>query len=83
MAENIINKSVLTDGILALSNYFQEHGYNPPVSMEVDKLAFEKILSESGELYNVDSNRAITEHQFSISGIITIKEAQRMIQDDV
>ena len=69
MAENIINKSVLTDGILALSNYFKEHGY---------KLAFEKILAESAELYNVDSKRAITEHQFSISGIITIKEEQRL-----
>lgn len=77
MAENIINKSVLTDGILALSNYFKEHGYNPPFSIEVDKLAFEKILAESGELYNVDSKRAITEHQFSISDIITIKEEQR------
>jgi hypothetical protein len=76
MAENIINKSVLTDGILALSNYFKEHGYNPPFSIEVDKLAFEKILAESGELYYVDSKRAITEHEFSISGIITVKEEQ-------
>jgi hypothetical protein len=78
MAENIINKSALTDGILALSNYFKEHGYNPPFSIAVDKLAFEKILAESAELYNVDSKRAITEHQFSISGIITIKEEQRL-----
>ena len=76
MAENIINKSVLTDGILALSNYFKEHGYNPPFSIEVDKSAFEKILAESGELYYVDSKKAITEHEFSISGIITVKEEQ-------
>jgi hypothetical protein len=47
MSENIINRSVLTDGILALANYFREHGFNPPISIMVDKLAFEKILSES------------------------------------
>jgi hypothetical protein len=76
MSENIINKSVLTDGIIALENYFKEHGFNPPISIEVDKLAFEKILSESAELYNIDSKKAITEHEFSISKVINIREQQ-------
>jgi hypothetical protein len=76
MAENIINKSVLTDGIIALANYFKEHGFNPPISMEVDKLAFEKILAESAELYNIDSKKAITDHEFSISQVIIIRENQ-------
>ena len=47
MSENIINKSVLIDGIIALANYFKEHGFNPPTSIEVDNIAFEKILAES------------------------------------
>jgi hypothetical protein len=40
----------------------------------VDKLAFEKILSESAELYNIDSKKAIAKHEFSISDVIVIKE---------
>ncbi|HJY09569.1 MAG TPA: hypothetical protein VJ250_01370 [Nitrososphaeraceae archaeon] len=74
MSENTINKSVLTDGIIALANYFKEHGFNPPLSIEVDKLAFEKVLAESAELYNIDSKKAIIEHEFSISQVITIRE---------
>ena len=74
MSENIINRSVLTDGILALANYFREHGFNPPISIMVDKLAFTKLLSESAELYNIDSKKAITKHEFSISDVIVIKE---------
>jgi hypothetical protein len=74
MPENMIDRSVLTDGILALANYFKEHGFNPPISIEVDKLAFQKILAESAELYNIDSKKAITEHKFSISEVILIKE---------
>lgn len=74
MPENMIDRSVLTDGILALANYFKEHGFNPPISIEVDKLAFQKILAESAELYNIDSKKAITEHEFSISEVISIKE---------
>ena len=70
----MIDRSVLTDGILALANYFKEHGFNPPISIEVDKLAFQKILAESAELYNIDSKKAITEHEFSISEVISIKE---------
>jgi hypothetical protein len=74
MPENMIDRSVLTDGILALANYFKEHGFNPPISIEVEKLAFQKILAESAELYNIDSKKAITEHKFSISEVILIKE---------
>jgi hypothetical protein len=59
-----------------LANYFKEHGFNPPISIEVDKLAFEKILAESAELYDIDSKKAITEHEFSISQVIIIREQQ-------
>lgn len=78
MSENIINRSVLTEGILALANYFKEHGFNPPISIKVDKLAFDKILAESAELYNIDSKNAITEHEFSISDVIMIKEESQI-----
>jgi hypothetical protein len=77
MSENVINRSVLTDGILALANYFGEHGFNPPMSVTVDRLAFEKILSESAELYNIDSKKAIAKRRFAISGIIVIKEQKK------
>ena len=77
MSENVINRSVLTDGILALANYFGEHGFNPPMSVTVDRLAFEKILSESAELYNIDSKKAVAKRRFSISGIIVIKEQKK------
>jgi hypothetical protein len=77
MSENIINRSVLTDGILALANYFGEHGFNPPIRIMVDRLAFEKILSESAELYNIDNKKAIAKRCFSISGIIVIKEQKK------
>ena len=74
MPDNMIDRSVLTDGIIALANYFKENGFTPPISIEVDKLAFQKILAESAELYNIDSKKAITEHEFSISEVISIKE---------
>ena len=74
MSESVISRTVLTDGILALANYFREHGFNPPISIIVDKLAFEKILSESAKLYNIDSKKAIAKHEFSISDMIVIKE---------
>jgi hypothetical protein len=77
MSENVINRSVLTDGILALANYFGEHGFNPPMSVTVDRSAFEKILSESAELYNIDSKKAIAKRRFAISGIIVIKEQKK------
>ena len=74
MSDNVINRTVLTDGIFALANYFREQGFNPPTSIVVDKLTFEKILSESAELYNIDSREAIVKHEFSISDMIVIKE---------
>jgi hypothetical protein len=74
MSESVINRTVLTDGILALANYFRDHGFNPPISIMVDKLAFEKILSESAKLYNIDGEKAIAKHEFSISDMIAIKE---------
>ena len=42
--------------------------------IEVDQPTFDKLLAESVELYNIDSKKAITERDFSLSGITIIKE---------
>jgi hypothetical protein len=44
------------------------------VRIEVDQLTFDKLLTESLELYNIDSKKAITEREFPLSGITIIKE---------
>jgi hypothetical protein len=44
------------------------------VRIEVDQPTFDKLLAESVELYNIDSKKAITERDFSLSGITIIKE---------
>ena len=74
MSEDITSRSVLTDAIIALANSFKENGFNPPVRIEVDQLTFDKLLTESLELYNIDSKKAIKEREFSLSGITIIKE---------
>jgi predicted RNA-binding Zn-ribbon protein involved in translation (DUF1610 family) len=77
MSEDITTKSVLTDTIIALANSFKENGFNPPVRIEVDQLTFDKLLTESLELYNIDSKKAIKEREFSLSGITIIKEEKQ------
>jgi isopenicillin N synthase-like dioxygenase len=76
MSEDITTRSVLTDTIIALANSFKENGFNPPVRIEVDQLTFDKLLTESLELYNIDSKKAIKEREFSLSGITIIKEEE-------
>ena len=69
-----IARSVLTDALIALANVFKEAGLNPPKKIEVDRPTFDKLLSESITLYNVDTKKAISEREFSISDIIHIAE---------
>jgi predicted RNA-binding Zn-ribbon protein involved in translation (DUF1610 family) len=76
MSEGITARSVLTDTIIALANSFKENGFNPPVRIEVDQPTFDKLLTESLELYNIDSKKAIKEREFSLSGITIIKEEE-------
>ena len=63
-----------------MANSFKENGFNPPVRIEVDQLTFDKLLTESLELYNIDSKKAIKEHEFSLSGITIIKEKEEQGQ---
>jgi predicted RNA-binding Zn-ribbon protein involved in translation (DUF1610 family) len=78
MSEEITTRSALTDAIIALANSFKENGFNPPVRIEVDQLTFDKLLTESLELYNIDSKKAITEREFALSGITFIKEEDQV-----
>jgi isopenicillin N synthase-like dioxygenase len=78
MSEDITTRSALTDAIIALANSFKENGFNPPVRIEVDQLTFDKLLTESLELYNLDSKKAITEREFALSGITFIKEEDQV-----
>jgi rubrerythrin len=49
------------------------------VRIEVDQLTFDKLLTESLELYNIDSKKAIKEREFSLSGITIIKEEEGQV----
>jgi predicted RNA-binding Zn-ribbon protein involved in translation (DUF1610 family) len=50
------------------------------VRIEVDQLTFDKLLTESLEIYNIDSKKAIKEREFSLSGITIIKEEEEQGQ---
>ena len=68
------SQSILSDAIITLANAFKEAGYNPPNKVEVDSQTFDKQLSESMKLYNIDSKKAIIERKLSIADVITIIE---------
>jgi hypothetical protein len=74
MSEDISSKSVLTDALISLINFFKENGFSSPISVIVKQMTFDKLLAESAELYNIDSKRAIREREFSLAGITMIKE---------
>ena len=46
---------ILTDALITLANAFKEAGLNPPRKIEVDRPTFDKLLSESITLYNIDT----------------------------
>ena len=60
-----IARSVLTDALISLANTFKEAGSNPPKKIVVDKPTFDRLLSESMILYNIDTKKAISKHEFS------------------
>jgi hypothetical protein len=69
MSDILIN-SVLTDALITLAHAFKEAGVNPPKKIEVDSPTFDKLLSESMTLYNIDSKKAVTEREFRLSDTI-------------
>jgi hypothetical protein len=50
--ENIIYNNILTDAVTSLIDTLKQAGYNPPISIQVDKQTFNKLLQEASELYS-------------------------------
>ncbi|HYT02164.1 MAG TPA: hypothetical protein VEL70_04580 [Candidatus Acidoferrum sp.] len=73
MSDNIA-RNVLTDALFSLANAFKEVGLNPPKKILVDRPTFDRLLSESMMLYNIDTKKAISEREFSLSDIILIAQ---------
>jgi hypothetical protein len=80
MSDILIN-SVLTDAVITLAHAFHEAGVNPPKKIEVDSSTFDKLLSESMMLYNIDSKKAISEREFRLSDILLISERSSTSSD--
>ena len=73
MSDNLA-RSILTDALITLANVFKEAGMNPPKKILVDKPTFDKLLAESMAVYNIDTKKAISEREFSLSDIILIAQ---------
>jgi hypothetical protein len=71
--ENFVDTSLLLDAITSLINGFKQAGYNPPISIRVDKWAFDKLLEEASKLYSsINVKDSIENQEFSIANIINI-----------
>jgi hypothetical protein len=71
--ENFVDTSLLLDAITSLIDGFKQAGYNPPISIRVDKWAFDKLLEEASKLYSsINVKDSIENQKFSISKIIDI-----------
>ena len=73
MSDHMV-RSVLTDALVSLAKVFKESGLNPPKKIVVDRTTFDSILSESMMLYNIDTKKAISEREFSLSDIMLIAD---------
>jgi hypothetical protein len=71
--ENIMDNNVLTDAVTSFINSFKQAGYNPPISIQVDKRTFDKLLQEASELYSsINIKDSIENQEFSIANIIKV-----------
>jgi len=82
MSDNL-TRSLLTDALITLAHAFREAGLNPPKKILVDRPTFDKLLSESVALYSIDTKKAVSEREFSLSDIILIAEHSGTTQDSV
>jgi hypothetical protein len=60
---------------------FKEAGLNPPKKIVVDRPTFDRLLSESVMLYNINTKKAISEREFSLSDIILVTEDGMTTED--
>lgn len=71
--ENFVDTSLLLDAITSLIDGFKQAGYNPPISIRVDKWAFDRLLEEASKLYSsINVKDSIENQEFSIANIINI-----------
>jgi hypothetical protein len=48
--ENFVDASLLLDSVTSLIDAFKQAGYSPPISIRVDKRAFDRLLEEASKL---------------------------------
>jgi hypothetical protein len=71
--ENFVDTSLLLDAVTSLIDAFKQAGYNPPISVRVDKRAFDRLLDEASKLYSsINVKDSIANQGFSIANIINI-----------
>jgi hypothetical protein len=71
--ENFVDTSLLLDAITSLIDGFKQAGYNPPISIRVDKWAFDRLLEEASKLYSsINVKDSIENQKFSIANILNI-----------
>ena len=84
--ENFVDISLLLDAVTSLIDSFKQAGYNPPISIKVDKRAFDRLLEEASKLYSsINVKDSIANQEFSIANILNIvldmKEVDNQEQD--
>jgi predicted RNA-binding Zn-ribbon protein involved in translation (DUF1610 family) len=71
--ENFVDTSLLLDAVTSLIDAFKQAGYNSPISIQVDKKAFDKLLEEASKLYSsINVKDSIANKKFSLVNIINI-----------
>ena len=71
--DNFVDTSLLLDAVTSLIDAFKQAGYNPPVSIRVDKQAFDKLLEEASKQYSsVNVKDSIANKEFSLVNILNI-----------
>ena len=71
--ENFVDTTILLDTVTSLIDAFKQAGYNPPISIRVDKQAFTESLEEASKLYSsINIKDSIINNEFSLANIIKI-----------
>jgi hypothetical protein len=71
--ENFVDASLLLDSVTSLIDAFKQAGYSPPISIRVDKRAFDRLLEEASKLYSsINVKDSVMNQEFSISNVINI-----------
>jgi hypothetical protein len=69
--ENFVDTTILLDTVTSLIDTFKQAGYNPPISIRVDKQAFTELLEEASKLYSsINIKDSIINNEFSLANII-------------